>query len=103
MNLNKNNFKDTLTDNRVVLVDFWAEWCGPCRMLEQPIRELEKEYKDKAIIGKVDTMEETELASECGIRSIPTIMIFKNGTMVEQLTGVRPKSYYGEKLNYYLN
>ena len=103
MNLNKNNFKDTLTDNRVVLVDFWAEWCGPCRMLEQPIRELEKEYKDKAIIGKVDTMEETELASEFGIRSIPTIMIFKNGTMVEQLTGVRPKSYYGEKLNYYLN
>ena len=86
-----------------MLVDFWAAWCGPCRMLGPTIDELEKDYIDKAIIAKVDTVEEGEIASQFGIRSIPTILIFKDGTMVEQLTGVRPKSFYSDKINYYLN
>jgi len=103
MNLTKNNFKDTLKTNKVVLVDFWAAWCGPCRMLGPTIDELEKDYTDKAIIAKVDTVEEGEIAAQFGIRSIPTILIFKDGTMVEQLTGVRPKSFYADKINYYLN
>ena len=79
MNLTKNNFKDTLNNNEVVLVDFWAQWCGPCRMLAPTIEELEKDYQDKAIVAKINTEEERELAVEFGIRSIPAIIIFKNG------------------------
>ena len=103
MELTKNNFKDTLKNNKVVFVDFWAEWCGPCRMLGPTIDELEKDYSGKAIIAKVDTVEEDELASQFGIRSIPSILIFKDGTMVEQIPGIRPKSFYTDKINYYLN
>ena len=103
MKLTKNNFKDTVNTNKLVLVDFWAAWCGPCRMLGPIIDELEKEYDDKAIIAKVDTVEEGDIAAEFGIRSIPTILIFKDGAVVEQLTGVMPKSFYSDKINYYLN
>ena len=79
MKLTQNNFKDTLKNNKVVLVDFWAAWCGPCRMLGPTIDELEKDYKDKAVVGKIDTTEEDVLAAQFGIRSIPTILIFKDG------------------------
>ena len=103
MNLTKNNFKDTLNNNEVVLGDFWAQWCGPCRMLAPTIEELEKDYQDKAIVAKINTEEERELAVEFGIRSIPAIIIFKNGEQVETITGVRPKSFYSDKLEYYLN
>tara|TARA_R110001592_G_scaffold6133_4_gene33264 strand:+ start:12131 stop:12442 length:312 start_codon:yes stop_codon:yes gene_type:complete len=103
MKLTKNNFKDTLEKNKVVLVDFWAEWCGPCRMLGPTIDELEKDYQDKAIVAKINTEEERELAVEFGIRSIPAILIFKDGVQVEQVMGVRPKSYYSDKIKYYLN
>ena len=103
MNLTKNNFKDTLNNNEVVLVDFWSQWCGPCRMLAPTIEELEKDYQDKAIVAKINTEEERELAVEFGIRSIPAIIIFKNGEQVETITGVRPKSFYSDKLEYYLN
>ena len=103
MNLTKNNFKDTLNNNEVVLVDFWAAWCGPCRMLTPTIEELEKDYQDKAIVAKINTEEERELAVEFGIRSIPAIIIFKNGEQVETIMGVRPKSFYSDKLEYYLN
>lgn len=103
MDLNNNNFKNILKDNKVVLVDFWAEWCGPCRILSPMIDELEKEYKDKVVVGKVNTMHESELASEFRIRSIPTIIIFKDGKEKEQIRGIMSKSYYSDKLNYYLN
>jgi len=103
MKLTQNNFKDTLNNNKVVLVDFWAAWCGPCRMLGPTIDELAKDYEDKAVVGKIDTVEEEGLAAQFGIRSIPTILIFKNGKQVEQVTGVRPKSFYSDKIDYYLN
>ena len=103
MKLTQSNFKDTVENNKVVIVDFWAAWCGPCRMLGPIIDELEKDYEDKVIVGKIDTVEEGDLAAQFGIRSIPTILIFKNGVQVEQLTGVRPKSFYGDKIEYYLN
>jgi|TARA_R110002020_G_scaffold31127_11_gene97465 thioredoxin 1 len=103
MDLTSKNFKETLKENKVVLVDFWAEWCGPCRMLAPTIDELEKEYGEKAVIGKVNTMHESQLASQFGIRSIPTIIIFKDGEEKEQIRGMMSKSYYTDKLNYYLN
>tara|TARA_Y100000310_G_scaffold303125_1_gene341168 strand:- start:1180 stop:1491 length:312 start_codon:yes stop_codon:yes gene_type:complete len=103
MKLTKSNFKDTVTNNKVVVVDFWAAWCGPCRMLGPIIDELEKDYVDKAIVAKIDTVEEGDLAAQFGIRSIPTILIFKDGVKVEQVMGVRPKSFYSDKIEYYLN
>ena len=103
MKLTKSNFKDMVTNNKVVVVDFWAAWCGPCRMLGPIIDELEKDYVDKAIVAKIDTVEEGDLAAQFGIRSIPTILIFKDGVKVEQVMGVRPKSFYSDKIEYYLN
>ena len=96
-------FKNIVKDNKVVLVDFWAEWCGPCRMLGPIIDELKSEYSDKAEIIKIDTMENQSLASELKIMSIPTVVIYKDGEPQERLMGVRSKSFYSDKLNYYLS
>ena len=103
MKLTKENFQETVDNNKVVLVDFWAEWCAPCRMLGPSIDQLEKEYEGRVIVAKVDTSVENDLSAKYGIRSLPTILIFKDGEVAEQLTGVRPKTHYVDKLNYYLN
>ena len=96
-------FENIIQDNKVVLVDFWAEWCAPCRMLGPIIDELKVDYKDKAEIIKIDTMKDQSLAANFEIRSIPTIIIFKNGEVQERMMGVRNKSFYSDKLNYYLD
>jgi thioredoxin 1 len=101
MELTKDNFSTTLKDNSVVMVDFWAAWCGPCRMIEPIITELEKDFEEKAIIGKVNVDEQNTLGSEFGIRGIPSVLFFKNGELVERVQGVHPKSYYSDKINYY--
>jgi len=85
------NFDMILQSSRVVLIDFWAEWCNPCRMFLPIVAELAEEYKGKAIIGKVNVDEEGELAEKFGIMSIPTIFIYKDGNLVEKLVGSRPK------------
>ena len=85
--LTKDNFKQEVLDSRIpVLVDFWAVWCGPCRMLAPTVEELAKEYE-----GKVNVDDEGELAMQFRISSIPTLMLFKNGKPVETMIGVRPK------------
>ncbi len=96
--LTEANFKDTIKDG-VVLVDFWAPWCGPCRMIAPVIDELAEEFDGKAKICKVNTDEQPAIAQEFGIRSIPTILFFKDGELVDQMVGAASKGVFEEKLN----
>jgi thioredoxin 1 len=86
------NFKTEVLDSATpVLVDFWATWCGPCRMVAPVVEELAKEYAGKMKVGKVDVDENSRVASEYGVMSIPTIMIFKSGKVMEQVVGALSK------------
>jgi thioredoxin 1 len=99
LELNIQNFADTVKNNEVVVVDFWAPWCGPCRMIAPIIEELSEEYKDKGVVvGKVNTDEAVEIAAQFGIRSIPTVIFFKNGEAVDAMIGAAPKQMYVEKI-----
>ena len=81
-----------------LVVDFWATWCGPCRMVAPVIEELAGEYEGKVVIGKCDVEEQEDLAQEFGIRNIPTILFFKNGEVVDKLIGAQPKAKIEEKI-----
>ena len=96
--LNGTNFADTVKEG-VVLVDFWAAWCGPCRMIAPIIEELAEEYEGKATIAKVDVDTAPEVAQQFGIRSIPTVLFFKDGELVDQMIGAAPKAAYAQKLD----
>jgi thioredoxin 1 len=99
LELNAQNFADTVKNNQVVVVDFWAPWCGPCRMIAPIIEELAEEYKDKGVVvGKVNTDEAPEIAAQFGIRSIPTVIFFKNGEAADAMIGAAPKQMYQEKI-----
>jgi thioredoxin 1 len=93
----KANFEsEVLNASGAVLVDFWASWCGPCRMVSPIIDELAEDYKGKIKIGKVNVDEESELASTFAVVSIPTVILFKNGKIEERLVGAYPKDEYEE-------
>ena len=90
--ITKANFKDEVLNSKVpVLLDFWAPWCGPCRMVAPVLEEIAGETEGKAVIGKINVDEEMELASQFGIMSIPTIMIFEQGKQKSKLVGFRDK------------
>ena len=88
------NIKEAINSGKPVVVDFWAEWCGPCRMVGPIIEELANEYEGKVIIGKLDVDENTETPQEYGIRNIPTILFFKDGQIVDKQIGAAQKSAF---------
>ena len=85
------NFEEVISGDQPVLVDFWAEWCGPCKMIGPVVEQLASEYEGKAVIGKVDVDSNPSVAQAFGIRSIPTLLFFKGGQIVEQIVGAVPK------------
>lgn len=99
--LNQQNF-DEITSKGVVLVDFWATWCGPCKMMAPNVEEIATEYKGKVTVGKVDVDECQELATRFGIMSIPTLIVFKDGERKEVLVGYRLKMQIAQVLDKYL-
>ena len=91
------NFESLKAGNLPLVVDFWATWCGPCRMLAPVIEELAKEYEGKIVVGKCDVEENEDLAAEFGIRNIPTVLFFKNGNVIDKLVGAQSESAVNEK------
>lgn len=91
-----------LQSDKPVLVDFWAVWCGPCRMLGPIIEEVAADFEGKAIVGKVDVDNNQQVSVDYGIRNIPTVLIFKNGEVVDKIVGVAPKEVIAEKLSAHL-
>lgn len=99
LKITKNNFNDEVINSDMpVVIDFWASWCGPCRMLAPVIEELANEYDGKVKVGKVNVDEEGELAGHFGISSIPTVVVIKNKTIIDKSIGYVPKSKLDEMI-----
>jgi thioredoxin 1 len=101
--LTDKNFEEKVVNNQgVTVIDFWAEWCGPCKMISPIIEELSKEYEGKATVGKVDVDNNHEVSMKYNIRSIPTILILKNGEVVDRHVGTTTKQVFADKIEAHL-
>ncbi|MDR0872075.1 MAG: thioredoxin [Prevotellaceae bacterium] len=103
LTITDSNFEEiVLQSDKLAVVDFWAEWCGPCRMITPIIEELAEEYAGKAVIGKVDVDNNPEVCDKYGIRNIPTILFFKNGEIVDKQVGAAPKNALTGKIQSFI-
>ena len=92
------NFAETLNEGKPMVLDFWAEWCGPCRMVSPIIDELANEYAGRVNIGKMNVDENDDVVAQFGIRNIPTVLFFKDGQMVDKIVGAMPKDQFVAKI-----
>lgn len=97
--ITNSNYEELLAGDKPVVIDFWAEWCGPCRMVGPIIEELAEEYADSVVIGKCDVDENNDVAAKFSVRNIPTIVFLKNGELVDKQVGFASKDALVEKLN----
>ncbi|MGC4129634.1 MAG: thioredoxin [Bergeyella sp.] len=103
LEITDSTFKEMVLDSdKPVLVDFWAVWCGPCRMLGPIIEEVAEDFEGKAVVAKVDVDNNQQVSVDYGIRNIPTVLIFKNGEVVDKIVGVNSKEFISEKLSAHL-
>ena len=96
------NFEQLIQSDKPGLVDFWAEWCGPCRMVAPVVEELAGDYEGRAIVGKLDLEANSQVPIKYGVRSIPTLLVFKNGQLVDKQVGAVPKHVLAQKLDAHL-
>ncbi len=97
--INSKNFEEIISQDKPVLIDFWATWCGPCKRLGPIIEEIAAEYEGKAIIGKCDIEENDDLTEKFGIMNVPTVVLLKGGQEVDRVVGLAMKNIYQDKLN----
>jgi len=99
VHFNQESFDKALAEGKLMMVDFWASWCGPCRMLAPMVDDLAGKYEGKAVVGKVNVDEERELAIRYGVMSIPTVIFFKDGKEIDRKVGVMPAGAFAEVLD----
>ncbi|WP_080904991.1 thioredoxin [Parabacteroides sp. Marseille-P3160] len=92
------NFNEVLNSGKPLVLDFWAEWCGPCRMVGPIIEDLAEEYKDRVTVGKVDVDENNDIVAQFGVRNIPTILFFKDGKVVDKQVGAAQRGVFVDKI-----
>ena len=98
------NFQqEVLQSDKVTLIDLWAEWCGPCRMMSPVVEDLANEYKDRAVVGKLNVDDNPEVPTNYNVRGIPTFLLFKNGELKEKIVGMQTKQFLQNKIESYLS